>query len=75
MKKYFIQNGYNLNHIFINTFSKMDGWQRTYNLSSADFIYYPLKSRFDTDYHLYNNGKTAPINNLPPYMVLTYFIY
>lgn len=56
MKKYFIQNGYNLNHIFINTFSKMGGWQRTYNLRAADFIYYPLKSRFDTDYHLFKNA-------------------
>jgi hypothetical protein len=53
MKKYFIQNGYNLNHIFIKTFSQIGGWKRTYNLYSADFIYYPLKSRFDTKYDLF----------------------
>ena len=44
MKKYFIQNGYNLNQIFINTFLKIGGWQRTYNIYDADFIYYPLKN-------------------------------
>jgi len=56
MKKYFIQNGYNLNQIFINTFLKIGGWQRTYNIYDADFIYYPLKNRFEKDYQLFSNA-------------------
>lgn len=56
MKKYFIQNGYNLNDIFINTFENIGGWQRTHNLYNADFIYFPLKSRFETDYIMFRNA-------------------
>jgi hypothetical protein len=57
MKTYFIQNGYNLNDIFIDTFNKIGGWQRTNNIYTADFIYYPLKNRFEKGYHLFKNAK------------------
>jgi hypothetical protein len=56
MKKYFVQNGYKLNDIFIDTFNKIGGWQKTNNIYTADFIYFPLKNRFETDYIMFRNA-------------------
>ena len=62
MKTYFIQNGYNLNDIFIDTFNKIGGWQRTNNIYTADFIYYPLKNRFEKGYMIDEKGMGAQPN-------------
>jgi hypothetical protein len=55
--KYFVRNGYSIDPIFDNIFSKIPNWDKTNNLDDADFIYMPLRLKYETNYEIFSKAK------------------